>query len=154
MDIGCIQTILSAEDKNDLNPFRGNVFQTKLRDEEGNLADKDSLGHLKMRNVTEEENADRRNYKKSDNIGYLDHMDDDKESQTIYNYGVTSMLNDHARVYKGGSWKDRQYWLSPGTRRFLDEKQSTADIGFRCAMIRVGAPVSANAPKRKTNNNK
>jgi len=42
-------------------------------------------------------------------------------------------------VYKGGSWKDRAYWMSPGTRRFLDEEQATDFIGFRCAMARVGA---------------
>jgi formylglycine-generating enzyme required for sulfatase activity len=59
----------------------------------------------------------------------------------MYDYSVTSMLNDKARVYKGGSWKDRQYWISPGSRRYLDEQQSTDHIGFRCAMTRVGSPV-------------
>ena len=60
------------------------------------------------------------------------------------------MVNDKARVYKGGSWKDRAYWMSPGTRRFLDENQSTDDIGFRCAMVRVGSPVGLGAkPKTK-----
>lgn len=42
------------------------------------------------------------------------------------------------RVYKGGSWADVAYWLSPGTRRFLFEDSATATIGFRCAMIRAG----------------
>ncbi|MFY0688315.1 MAG: gliding motility lipoprotein GldJ [Cyclobacteriaceae bacterium] len=42
------------------------------------------------------------------------------------------------RVYKGGSWQDVAYWLSPGTRRAIFENQSTSDIGFRCAMIRAG----------------
>ncbi|MGD1843123.1 MAG: SUMF1/EgtB/PvdO family nonheme iron enzyme [Thermonemataceae bacterium] len=42
------------------------------------------------------------------------------------------------RVYKGGSWKDIAYWLSPGTRRFLEEDKSSATIGFRCAMSYVG----------------
>ena len=51
------------------------------------------------------------------------------------------MINDKARVYKGGSWKDRAYWMVPGTRRFLDQRQATAWIGFRCAMTRVGSPV-------------
>jgi gliding motility-associated lipoprotein GldJ len=31
----------------------------------------------------------------------------------------TSLITDRARVYKGGSWKDVAYWMSPGTRRFL-----------------------------------
>lgn len=42
------------------------------------------------------------------------------------------------RVYKGGSWADVAYWLSPGTRRFLFEDSATSTIGFRCAMIRAG----------------
>ena len=59
----------------------------------------------------------------------------------MYDYSMTSMINDNARVYKGGSWKDGSYWLSPGTRRYLDERQSTDYIGFRCAMTRVGSPI-------------
>ena len=47
---------------------------------------------------------------------------------------------NRAIVYKGGSWRDRAYWLSPATRRFLDEGSSRPDLGFRCAMIRVGSP--------------
>lgn len=49
-----------------------------------------------------------------------------------------SLIDDSVRVYKGGSWKDVAYWLSPGTRRFLDQDSSTSTIGFRCAMIRAG----------------
>jgi formylglycine-generating enzyme required for sulfatase activity len=51
-----------------------------------------------------------------------------------------SLMSDESRVYKGGSWKDRAYWLSPGERRFLVETESRDDLGFRCAMIRVGTP--------------
>jgi len=53
-------------------------------------------------------------------------------------YG-TSLIDDNFRVYKGGSWKDVAYWLSPGTRRFMHQDSATNHIGFRCAMIRVGA---------------
>lgn len=42
------------------------------------------------------------------------------------------------RVYKGGSWADVAYWLSPGTRRSMFEDSATSTIGFRCAMIRAG----------------
>lgn len=52
--------------------------------------------------------------------------------------GITSRISDKARVYKGGSWRDRVYWIVPGTRRYLDEDKSTDDIGFRCAMSRLG----------------
>ena len=58
----------------------------------------------------------------------------------MYEYSKTSLVNDVAHVYKGGSWKDRAYWLGPGTRRFLDQRQSTYYLGFRCAMKRVGSP--------------
>jgi gliding motility-associated lipoprotein GldJ len=51
----------------------------------------------------------------------------------------TTLISDKSRVYKGGSWADRVYWLSSGNRRFLDEDKATATIGFRCAMDRVGS---------------
>ncbi len=50
----------------------------------------------------------------------------------------TQLISNKSRVYKGGSWKDVAYWLSPGTRRYLDQDSATATIGFRCAMIRAG----------------
>jgi hypothetical protein len=59
----------------------------------------------------------------------------------------TTLLSDKSRVYKGGSWSDRAFWLSPGNRRFLDEEQSTAMIGFRCAMDRLGS-TRANSKKK------
>ena len=62
------------------------------------------------------------------------------EGDQQYEYGVTTLVNNQARVFKGGSWNDRAYWLSPGTRRYLDQEQSTSTLGFRCAMHRVGAP--------------
>jgi len=57
-----------------------------------------------------------------------------------YDYiGFNSLISDKSRVYKGGSWKDVAYWLSPGTRRFMDQDSATATLGFRCAMIRAGS---------------
>lgn len=54
------------------------------------------------------------------------------------NYDDTnSRINNKARVYKGGSWKDCAYWLQIGTRRYLDEDAASATIGFRCAMTSV-----------------
>ncbi len=54
-------------------------------------------------------------------------------------YGTTTLVNDHSKVYKGGSWNDLAFWLNPATRRFMDEDESTAEVGFRCAMTMVGA---------------
>lgn len=136
---------LTLDDVTDFNSYRGNVFTKKKLDIDGVVDIKDSLGRLQYIPVTEEENAARRNYKKSDNRGYIDE-EFYNEGDQQYEYGVTSLVNNQARVYKGGSWNDRAYWLTPGTRRYLDQEQSTSTIGFRCAMHRVGAP---NDKKRK-----
>lgn len=130
---------LSLEDVSDFNPFRGNTFQVAEKDDDGYLAQKDSLGRVQYRDVTLEENVNRRNYKEADVIGYEDPMEYNGGEQG-YDYGVSTLVSDKARVYKGGSWNDRAYWMVPGTRRFLDQEQSSPEIGFRCAMIRVGAP--------------
>lgn len=57
--------------------------------------------------------------------------------QNAYNEDNPPMRR--VRVYKGGSWADVAYWLSPGTRRYLFEDSATSTIGFRCAMIRAGS---------------
>ncbi len=142
---------MTFEDVEDFNPFRGNVFKMLEVDEAtGAPVEKDSLGRLKYRLMTPEEaQSERRQFTKADYINYQDgdpgsSIDYGAEgavnagSERMYN-PKESLINDHIRVYKGGSWRDRPYWLSPGTRRFLDEKQSRDDIGFRCAMTRVGA---------------
>ena len=50
----------------------------------------------------------------------------------------TSLITDEVRVFKGGSWKDRAYWLDPAQRRYLPQYIATDYIGFRCAMSRLG----------------
>ncbi|CAN5239213.1 gliding motility lipoprotein GldJ [soil metagenome] len=55
-------------------------------------------------------------------------------------YGTTTLVNDHSKVYKGGSWNDMAFWLNPATRRFMNQDDASAEIGFRCAMSLVGAP--------------
>lgn len=51
----------------------------------------------------------------------------------------TTLINDNVRVYKGGSWRDRAYWLDPAQRRYFPQDMATDYIGFRCAMSRLGA---------------
>ena len=146
----------------------------------------DTPGKMKYRNVTEEENIGRLNYRRDD---YVDYLDGDIESSIYYNnddvknkinqasrdpnlimyqnkyeeYGLdgaqvkpgdktswpTTLVSDKSRVYKGGSWKDRAYWLVAGNRRFLDEDKSTCTIGFRCCMDRNGSPEAFNFKKEK-----
>ena len=109
-------------------------------------------GDMKFRDVTVEENIGRSNYREADNIDYLDGdfnssiafgqgEEGMQDENRMYDYGSSSLVNNQSRVYKGGGCDDRAYWLVPGTRRFLNENQSSASIGFRCAMTRVGTPV-------------
>ncbi|NAS32286.1 gliding motility lipoprotein GldJ [Flavobacteriaceae bacterium R38] len=58
----------------------------------------------------------------------------------------TTLVDDEVRVYKGGSWRDRAYWLDPAQRRYLPQYMATDYIGFRCAMSRVGS----KSKKKKT----
>ncbi len=136
---------LTHEDVTDFRSFRGNVYKTQVTDDEGAIAEKDSLGRLQIREVTEAESATRRNYQKADNINF---NDGDEPEYSTYNSGNNTLIDDHARVIKGGSWKDRVYYMTPGTRRFLDENQSTDWLGFRCAMARVGSPVGMGGKKK------
>ena len=121
----------------------------------------------------------RTNFDESDNINYRDgdrassrNFDDfdeeestnDSETRDMYNspnHGTdgdlaydesderTSLINDEVRVYKGGSWKDREYWLDPAQRRYYPQDMATDYIGFRCAMSRVG---SKSLSKKKKKN--
>jgi gliding motility-associated lipoprotein GldJ len=102
----------------------------------------------------------RTNYTNSDNRNY---MDGDLESSR--NFGLvgdniemynspndnqinsTTLISDESRVYKGGSWIDRSYYLDPAQRRFLPEYMTTNFIGFRCAMSYLGEDKSS--PKRR-----
>ncbi|PWH84556.1 gliding motility lipoprotein GldJ [Algibacter marinivivus] len=60
----------------------------------------------------------------------------------------TSLINDEVRVYKGGSWKDREYWLDPAQRRYFPQDMATDYIGFRCAMSRVGSKSKGKGKKK------
>ncbi len=65
-------------------------------------------------------------------------LDGDDASISSYETGTNTLISNKSRVYKGGSWRDRPYWLNPGTRRFLDQDKSTSTIGFRCAVSAFG----------------
>ena len=151
---------LTSEDVDGFNPFRGNVYTDLKRDANGGVVAKDRLGRLYVDTVKDIDVANRYNYQKGDYRNYRDGdlqsaipegadwttEDNKKGSQRMYaqddskQNDFVTLINDNARVYKGGSWKDRAYWLNPSTRRFLDQESSRDDIGFRCAMIRVGSP--------------
>ena len=68
----------------------------------------------------------------ADSTGGLDRQYDQSSKRT-------SLINNEVRVYKGGSWRDRDYWLDPAQRRYFPQDMATDYIGFRCAMSRVGS---------------
>jgi gliding motility-associated lipoprotein GldJ len=152
---------LSPDDVDGFNPFRGNVYTDLRRDANGNVVTKGNLGRLYVDTVKDADVANRYNYQKGDyrnfrdgdltSAAVTDWLADDGKKASLRMYAqdlgtgggmadFVTLINDNARVYKGGSWKDRAYWLNPSTRRFLDQEESRDDIGFRCAMIRVGSP--------------
>jgi formylglycine-generating enzyme required for sulfatase activity len=141
---------LSFEDFSDFNPFRGNEFANKqLSNREKGLYAKDKYGRpikdaaksgKKQKwseiqgNVAAVDSSSLAGKPyKSDFRGYLDTVNTSL-------YGTTTLVNDRSRVYKGGSWNDRAYWLNPATRRFMQQDETSAEIGFRSAMTLVGAP--------------
>ena len=125
----------TPSDGEDFNYFRGNRFQKFFKDASGELK-RDSLGRLLKVDISDSAVKDRRNYQHNNALGY---MDGDALSTSFYNTGATTLISDRSRVFKGGSWNDRAFWLSPGARRFLEEEQSSSTIGFRCAQTYLGS---------------
>lgn len=142
----------SFEDVAEYNSFRGNVYTEPViesYDENGRpVYALDSLGRIQTQVVAD---GDMRSFKDGDpasqiqteyalnnyyeGIENLQNRDEQKIDLTDV---LAPKIDDKTRVYKGGSWKDRAYWLNPSTRRYLQQDQSTNDIGFRCAMSLIG----------------
>ncbi len=123
-------------------------------------------GTIKYIPITKDDTYLRRNYNKGNNsdVGDGDQLssrfyDDDDDDQysgraRMYNSPTktqndslsktydkkkrTTLISDNTRVYKGGSWLDREYWLDPAQRRYLPEYMATSYIGFRCVTDKVG----------------
>ncbi len=135
---------LSFNDNEEFNPYRGNVITERRRDNSGNWV-VDDYGQIIKDTI-----SDYRNFLDGDpNSQVVEsgnwNAEQDRKTDGMYIQderpgAFSSLITDEVRVYKGGSWKDRPYWLVPGTRRYLEQTQSTNDIGFRCAMTRVGSP--------------
>ncbi len=129
----------SHQDVNEFRPFRGNNFKSYVVQEDYTYEEKDSLGHLLEAPVSANRLNATRPYdvRSSDLASY---RDGDTLSNYQYKYGENTLINDSTKVYKGGSWADRAYWLSPGTRRFMQGNLSSCTVGFRCVMDRLGSP--------------
>ncbi len=135
----------SPDDVNDFRPFRGNVYTAyETIEGENNLEEKDSLGRIPTRILTDEELLAKERYDLGARADLRNIKDGDSASLFTYNYGTNTLISNEAKVYKGASWADRAYWMSPGTRRFMQGYKASSKIGFRCAMDRLGSPNGRN----------
>lgn len=134
-------------DVNDFRPYRGNVYDAYRRlPEDNSIDEKDSLGQLPTRIMTAEEIAAKEHFDGND-PDLRDYKDGDSASMFMYNYGNNTIISNESRVYKGASWSDRAYWMSPGTRRFMQANKSSSTIGFRLVMDRLGSPNGNNSQR-------
>lgn len=142
-----------SEESDEFNGAYGHALLLTKRDVETRQFSKDSTGRL----IKE---RDRKRYSIPGPLDLISEDDGSSEESVVSETDPTltegvdefggntenidadrsSMMNARRRVYKGGSWKDMPHWLNPSTRRYLDEDMSRSDIGFRCAMTRMGAP--------------
>ncbi len=154
---------LTSDDEQEYNPFRGNEYVTPAMDsntvdgQEVRLPQIDDYGRVVFKIDADSANMDKyakldvRNFKDGDVQSGMSNWKDNTligETATAKMYDpdgtadpeswLTTKISNTVRVYKGGSWKDRAYWLNPGQRRYLEQTQSRSDIGFRCAMSKVG----------------
>ena len=119
-------------------------------------------GEIVKENVDKEDTSLRTNYFTADNRDYRDgdsgsKRDDDnakmynapdfKPNQKDESGRKTSLISNKVRVIKGGSWRDRAFWLDPAQRRFLPEFMATDYIGFRCAMSYLGQKPQKKKPR-------
>lgn len=132
----------SFDDVAEYNSFRGNVYlipKASGKDASGNnIYMIDALGRIMNDSI-----LDVRDFKDGDRESKINFSLTSPALSAVDTFDITDILrpvvSNNTRIYKGGSWKDRVYWLNPSTRRFLEQNKSANDIGFRCAMSMVGA---------------
>lgn len=163
-------------DVTEYNSFRGNIYSRPVRDANGGLQ-LDSLGCIvttydpvedDKRNYLDGDSisiidTDYPLEIPEKQYALVDSLDDDGNptgvmvqeevfSDRVYLVDPTDVLcpriTKKTRVYKGGSWADRIYWLNPSSRRYLDQDKCSATIGFRCAMSTLGDQIPNTPMKR------
>jgi gliding motility-associated lipoprotein GldJ len=98
--------------------------------------------------VASNENSTRKMYNSPKHMVQVDSVDGKLVRQYDESNNRTSLINDEVRVYKGGSWRDRAYWIDPAQRRYFPQDMATDYIGFRCAVSRVGSKSQSRSKKR------
>lgn len=125
-----------------LNPYRGNYYMDKqVADPATGKLAKDKYNRPVMTAAVSAKKQTWAQKQAADSAAKVNTYADqrgyrDRDNQL---YGEITLVNDKSRVYKGGSWDDQAMWLNPASRRFLQQDEATADIGFRCAMTMLGA---------------
>lgn len=136
----------SNQEVTEYNSFRGNIFTNPVI-ENGRVI-LDSLGCV-LREVVS--GGDKRSARDGE-LAYSIKTDyplfiTDSATLATAKKDPTDILaptiTETTRVYKGGSWNDRIYWLNPSTRRYLDQTKCSNTIGFRCAMSALGDQIKA-----------
>ena len=122
----------------------------------GEIASEDlSEDDLKRINYTRAENRD---FQDGDNESTREFRSSNSLNRPMYSDPTLTkssstkrltLISNEARVYKGGSWLDRSYYLDPAQRRFYPEYFATNFIGFRNAMSYMGEDRNQTKPKRR-----
>jgi gliding motility-associated lipoprotein GldJ len=76
-------------------------------------------------------------------------MDGDDKQTSLYDPENT-LISNKSKVIKGGSWKDRPYWLNVGTRRPMDFDKASSTTGFRCVSSAFGFDAASESADNAT----
>ena len=134
------------QDFTEYNSYRGNIFSRPVLNENGKYSI-DSLGCVAITWGREEDKRDvldgdlasvlETDYP-LDTTGVANLIAAGKERKIDPTDILAPKITRTCRVYKGGSWADRIFWLNPATRRYMEQDQCSSKVGFRCAMSTLG----------------
>ena len=140
------------QETSEYNSYRGNIYSRPVLDENGKF-EMDSVGCIK---ITWGKEDDKRDVLDGDFASLID-TDYPLDTTGVANLSevktdptdiLAPRVTKKSRVYKGGSWADRIYWLNPSTRRYMDQDKASSKIGFRCAMSTLGDQIPGTPVQR------
>ena len=139
------------EEMNDISYYRGNQYFNPSIGEDGKVLITKNTDSISIQNLPgsiqyrDSNSVDLRNFNDGDLKSTREFLSSSGISQMYNspdlndpNLESTTLISDKARVYKGGSWLDRAYYLDPAQRRYQLESMTSNFIGFRCAMSYLG----------------
>jgi gliding motility-associated lipoprotein GldJ len=139
------------EEMNDISYYRGNQYFNPSIGEDGKVLITKNTDSISTQNLPgsiqydDSNSVDLRNFNDGDLKSTREFLSSSGISQMYNspdlndpNSDSTTLISNKARVYKGGSWLDRAYYLDPAQRRYQLESMTSNFIGFRCAMSYLG----------------